>query len=146
MKWRDGNVRNKETFSDVTFTIQAHKYNWLPIFGVFFFAESNTISQSHSLYPVSYVAHTTAATSLPTGSFTIYIMPKQHTLTHAHDNHNTDIKRPIYSKVQSPNMSNGTWKPVVMCTRTIIGTGEFIFGTNGAVKGIRLIFTCPNLS
>lgn len=51
MKWRDGNVRNKETFSDVTFTIRAHKYNWLcQIFGVFFVAVQNyTISQSRSL-------------------------------------------------------------------------------------------------
>lgn len=36
MKWRDGNVRNKETFSDATFTIQAHIYNWLWYFVCFF--------------------------------------------------------------------------------------------------------------
>lgn len=95
-------------------------------------------SVSLSLYPVLVlcVAHTTAAASLPTvGS----LMPNNtqshsiHTQIHTSRVRRRRCRRrqeAIYSKVQSPNMSDGTWKPVVMCTRTIFGTANSISVTN----------------
>lgn len=101
-------MRNKETFSDVAFTIQAHKYNWLPIFGVCFFSHiafripfhSLTLSLSRFKFHLSCTHNGCCFTVY---SWLIRQPNTQHTFNwHIHNNrHRQSTRNRFYSKVQS---------------------------------------------
>lgn len=113
----------KETFSDATFTIQAHKYNWLQYF-VYFTLLRNTIC---SFYPVS-AAHN--------GS--VYVRKHRH----RHRYTNTDDSFTVKFNRQTCHMNMET-RRYVYTYNSIWDTSEFIVPNNCQMCSSRLMFSVP---
>lgn len=123
MMWRDGNVRNKETLSDATLTIQAHKYNWLQYFYVFFTLLWILYTHIHTIY-----------------SFYPVLAAHKRSHAHTHQHHSFTIK----FSCQTCHMNMETRRYVY--TYFILGQRIHICTKYelSELQLIRFIFMCPN--